>query len=184
MPRSPATVQPGRDDSVRVSLGKPEPLPALAGSTAATAELASNRALSPWKADQPAGRIASSPVPQPARQHGERPRAEPTRTPEAESKPASRVCEDAGTILAECEAQVRSLDTYQVRMSRVERVGGRLQPEEEVILSIRRDPKAVRLEWNTGSNQGREVIYSTQLDPGSLFVHMPSSAIPLPTMKI
>jgi hypothetical protein len=76
------------------------------------------------------------------------------------------------------------LDTYQVHMSRIERVGGRLQPEEDVLLSIRREPKAVRLEWAKGPNQGREVIYSTRLDRRSLFVHMPSAAIPLPTMKI
>ena len=35
-----------------------------------------------------------------------------------------------------------------------------------------------------GPNQGREVIYSSRLDDRSLFVHMPKSAIPLPTMKI
>jgi hypothetical protein len=63
-------------------------------------------------------------------------------------------------------------------------VGGRLQPEESILLSIRRDPKAVRLEWSAGPNQGREVIYSSRLDQRSLFVHQPSSPIPLPTMKI
>jgi hypothetical protein len=94
------------------------------------------------------------------------------------------VSQDPGTILAQSEAKLRSLSTYQVKVSRVERVGGQLQPEEEIILSIRRDPKAVRLEWPVGPNQGREVIYSHPLDPRSLFVHMPGSAIPLPTMRI
>src|SRR5204863_9883716 len=75
-------------------------------------------------------------------------------------------------------------DTYQVKIARIERVGGRLQPEEEIPLSIRRDPKAVRLEWAAGPNQGREVIYSSRLDQRSLYVHLPKSAIPLPTMKI
>ena len=69
-------------------------------------------------------------------------------------------------------------------MSRVERVDGRLQPEEEVILSIHREPKEVRLTWASGPSQGREVIYSTRVDAKSLFVHMPKSAIPLPTMKM
>jgi hypothetical protein len=182
--RSRATARPERDEPVPVSLGRPEPLPAFADSTAATTEPASSPARSPWKPDQPAARAASSRVPQPARQPGQPHTAEQTRTALAQGQPARRAAQDARTILAQCQARVESLDTYQVRMSRVERVGGRLQPEEEVILSIRRDPKAVRLEWTSGSNRGREVIYSTQLDQGSLFVHMPSSAIPLPTMKI
>ena len=69
-------------------------------------------------------------------------------------------------------------------MSRVERVDGRLQPEEEVVLSIHRQPKEVRLQWASGPSEGREVIYSTRVDDRSLFVHMPKSAIPLPTMKM
>ena len=39
-------------------------------------------------------------------------------------------------------------------MSRVERVNGRLQPEEEVVLSIHRQPKEVRLQWASGSERG------------------------------
>ncbi len=45
-------------------------------------------------------------------------------------------------------------------------------------------PKAVRLEWADGPNKGREVIYSSTLDPQMIFVHMASSPIPIPTMKI
>ena len=76
------------------------------------------------------------------------------------------------------------LKTYQVKISRQERVQGQLQPEEDILLSIRRNPKAVRLEWSNGPNQGREVIYSSTLDPGMIFVHQPSTAILLPSMKI
>lgn len=71
-----------------------------------------------------------------------------------------------------------------MRVSRLERVGGQMQPEEEIVLSIRRDPKAVRLEWASGPSKGREVIYSRVLDPRMIFVHMPATAIPLPVMKI
>ena len=39
-------------------------------------------------------------------------------------------------------------------MQRRERVGGAVQPEEEVLLSIRRKPKAVRLEWTERIEQG------------------------------
>jgi hypothetical protein len=76
------------------------------------------------------------------------------------------------------------LRTYQVQVSRLERVNGLLQPEENIVLSIQRDPKAVRLEWTAGPNQGREVIYAHGLDQRSLFVHQSSSAIPLPTIKV
>jgi hypothetical protein len=91
---------------------------------------------------------------------------------------------DAGMLLSRADATLDALKTYQVRMTRVERVGGQLQPEEEILLSVRRDPKAVRLEWTTGQNQGREVIYSSVLDPASLYIHMASSALPLPAIKI
>ena len=63
-------------------------------------------------------------------------------------------------------------------------MGGQLQPQEELSLSVRTEPKAVRLEWADGPNKGREVIYSSALDPRMLFVHMANSAIPLPSMKI
>jgi hypothetical protein len=76
------------------------------------------------------------------------------------------------------------LKTYQVEISRQERVHGQLQAEEAIRLSIRSDPKAVRLEWSSGPNKGREVIYSSALDPRVMFVHEPGTAIVLPSMKI
>jgi hypothetical protein len=71
-----------------------------------------------------------------------------------------------------------------MKVSRVERVGGQLQPQEEIALSVRSEPKAVRLEWSEGANKGREVIYSSLLDPRMLYVHSGNSAIPLPSIKI
>ena len=87
-------------------------------------------------------------------------------------------------LLERAEHRVTSLSTYQVKMQRTERTRGRLQPEEEIVMSIRREPKAVRFTWENGPNQGREVIYSSAIDPRMLFVHMSNTAIPLPTMKI
>jgi hypothetical protein len=84
----------------------------------------------------------------------------------------------------QAEVRLEALNTYQVKITRTERIGDRLQPEEEILLSVRRDPKAVRLEWISGPNKGREVIYSTALDQRMLFVHTPSSVIPIPTMRI
>jgi hypothetical protein len=190
-PGSPSTSgRPARDETIRVTLGNPEPLPTLsspAGAVLAASVVASSHAPDPdsspsLAARQPAPRLADD-----AEGRPEAAVATSNRAPRRQAKHGSRPSPssvDARSILAQSEAKLRSLDTYQVKMSRVERVDGRLQPEEEVILSIHRQPKEVRLQWASGPSQGREVIYSTRVDDRSLFVHMPRSAIPLPTMKV
>jgi hypothetical protein len=92
--------------------------------------------------------------------------------------------EDAKLILAQAAAKLDGLDAYQVKMQRRERVGGSVLPEEEVLLSIRRKPKAVRLEWTTGASKGREVIFSPSLDSKMIYVHQPQAAVVVPSMKI
>ena len=104
--------------------------------------------------------------------------------PKANTPPRTAEVLDTKAILAQAEARLNGMNTYQVKISRIERVGGQLQPEEDILLSVQRDPKAVRLEWADGPNKGREVIYSSTLDPQMIFVHMASSPIPIPTMKI
>ncbi len=189
---------PIRDDGLRVTLGPPEPLPALshpAPLASPDATLASNTFPSPADRDRPPpeavaeSKSATDAAPRLAG-HGDEgaddrgnpnePVASPS--PKRPVKPASPA-RDAQSILAQSRNKLDSLATYQVKISRTERVNERLLPEEQIVLSIRRDPKAVRLEWTDGPNQGREVIYSTAVDKGSLFVHMPKSALPLPTMK-
>ncbi len=160
---------PGRDETIRVTLGTPEPLPTH--SRPADPSLAMAAAASPPEAGRAKRRTVDEPGPAPRRPSS--PTARPGPSPE-----------EARAILARSEARLKSLGTYQVKMSRVERVDGRLQPEEEVILSVHRQPKEVRLQWASGPGQGREVIYSTRVDARSLFVHMPKTAIPLPTMKM
>ena len=91
---------------------------------------------------------------------------------------------DSKALLAQAEMKLATLKSYQVKISRQERVQGQLQPQEDILLSIRRNPKAVRLEWSSGPNQGREVIYSNTLDPAMIFVHQPSTAMLIPSMKI
>ena len=144
----PFTQGPG-EKTVRVTLGRPEPLPTRAQPAAATSELASKPSPSPRKIE---GTTENAPDPQ--------------------------------AILARAEARLHGMNTYQVKISRIERVGRQLQPEEEILLSIQRDPKAVRLEWADGPNKGREVIYSSALDPKMIFVHVANTAISIPTMKI
>ena len=53
-----------------------------------------------------------------------------------------------------------------------------------MVLSIRRNPKAVRLEWPKGPSKGREVIYSASLNPRTMYVNMANSALPIPRMSI
>jgi hypothetical protein len=78
-------------------------------------------------------------------------------------------------IVEESRQKVATLDNYQVLMSRQENVKGSVQPAEEVQLSLRRDPKAVRLEWLDGPNKGREVIYN---HGGLMHVNMPGTLVP------
>ncbi len=87
-------------------------------------------------------------------------------------------------ILGRAKKRLDSIDSYRVSMTRVERVNGRLQAEENVILSVRRSPMAVRLQWEDGPSKGREVIYSTSLDDRTIHVNMAKAAIPLPRMSI
>ncbi len=91
---------------------------------------------------------------------------------------------DASLILAKAQARLQAIDAYQVKMQRRERVGSSVLPEEELVLSIRRKPKAVRLEWVSGSSKGREVIFSPSLDEKMIYVHQPGAASVLPSVRI
>jgi hypothetical protein len=172
-----------RDDAIRVSLGRPEPLPGVGIALASTERPASTAAASSsWKADSKKEPVSASVADlSDAVEPSEIREPEPARLAKA---PESAPGEDWKTILTRADAKLAALQTYQMRVSRMERVGGQIQPEEEILLSIRRDPKAVRLEWASGPSKGREVIYSSKLDPRMIFVHMPATTIPLPVMKI
>jgi hypothetical protein len=183
------------DSSAQVSLGNPEPLPVV---TLADVDHGSQKPAAPdqapsWKPEKTESTLDSGPVlSQPVdgdgipnqapalvaeREHATAP-ADIIDTADASSKA------DSAALLARAETRLDGMKSYNVQISRLERVNGQLQPEEDILLSIRRDPKAVRLEWSSGPNKGREVIYSTTIDPRLIFVHMPAGAIPLPVMKI
>src|SRR5262249_26067888 len=66
----------------------------------------------------------------------------------------------AASLVAASRARIESWTSYQVELNRQERVGESLQEAEDVVLSIRRQPRAVRLEWPSGPHRGREVLYS------------------------
>lgn len=87
-------------------------------------------------------------------------------------------------VLEESRKAIDALKTYQVKMTHQERVNDRLNPIEDVILSIRRAPKAVRLEWLDGPNKGREVLYAADANGGLMHVRMAPTLVPLPRLSM
>ena len=183
------------DSNVRVSLGSPEPLPrvALADVDHGSTKLATAGASPSWKPEKKESSLDSGPTLSEPEDDDEIKDHAPRMVAEREqvSAPAqtsgaakSSPTVDQAALLARAEARLKAMKTYKVKISRLERVNGQLQPEEDILLSIRRDPKAVRLEWSSGPSNGREVIYSSAIDPRMIFVHMPAGAIPLPVMRI
>lgn len=206
-PRGRATA----DESVRVTLGRPESLPVLKDPDGAPGPLvasttpqpasnatvpAASRPPSTRPADEPlapaaAPEIAAADAPL------EPPPAEPAprgdaRAEEGPALAGAQVAAEASgpsapdlkSILDQAKARLEAMSTYQVAITRVERVGNQVLPEEKALLSIRRNPKAVRLEWPEGSNKGREVIYSAAINERMMHVNVANSAIPIPRMSI
>ncbi|MDX2038681.1 MAG: DUF1571 domain-containing protein [Isosphaeraceae bacterium] len=92
--------------------------------------------------------------------------------------------DSAETVVKNARRKLDAMKTYQVALHRQERVGGVLLPEEDVVLSVRRSPKAVRLEWPNGSSKGREVIYSASENGGLMHVNMPNAVVPIPRLSL
>jgi hypothetical protein len=196
------TTARARDDenAIRVTLGRPESLPVVGAPLSdSPPDRAIASAASPggWKKE--GERLAQS-DPREVDDRASEPLSEPrelarsTVAPRKRKRPAtsekSLVAENrpdvdqVQEILNRAKAKLRTIETYQVTMTRVERVNGKLQPEEEVLLSVRRQPQAVRLQWDNGPSKGREVIYSAAVDDKVIHVNMANAAIPLPRMSI
>jgi Protein of unknown function (DUF1571) len=183
-PDATAQPRPARtDESVRITLGRPESLPVMKGSTGKTEpELAAADAPRPSFTPSPSKTRAAAPAAPKDEAEAPVELASAAPTPRA-SKPKDPD-QKLRTILDEAKQRLEAMSTYQVNISRAERVGSQLQSPEEVLLSVRRKPKAVRLEWPTGSSKGREVIYSTAINDKAMFVNVANSALPIPRMTI
>jgi len=180
--RGAASTERDRTGMTHVTLGRPEPLPALALDDRARRLAAADSSRS-WRPERPP--VSSESASEPAAPRPDESATLVLATP----APAALAASESGSgeataVLAEADAALKTLKTYSLKVSRIERIGGKLQPREDMSLSVRAEPKAVRLEWADGPNKGREVIYSSALDPKMIFVHMANSAIPLPPMKI
>jgi len=85
-------------------------------------------------------------------------------------------------LVAEARSALDAMSNYEVSLHRQERINGQLLPEEDIVLAIRRNPKAVRLTWSEGPNQGREVLYRSDEPGGSMHVKMANPALPRMTL--
>jgi hypothetical protein len=101
------------------------------------------------------------------------------RDPAPAPEPAPAQAADVGQMVAEARSRLDRATTYQAAMHRQERVGTTLLPAEDLIVSIRREPKAVRLSWPEGPNKGREAIYRADSGDGKMHVNMPNSGLPV-----
>jgi hypothetical protein len=90
----------------------------------------------------------------------------------------------ANAIVATARQRLDVLESYQVAINRQERVGDSLQEPEDILLSIRRNPRAVRLQWQQGPHQGREALYAEKETGGMLQVNMADSKIPMPRVSL
>lgn len=178
-------------DAVRVTLGRPESLPVVAGVPPdASAKNLVASAAPQWKKESKESADRDREVVdrhvEPARRRTEPSLASAAPARRDAAAPLAETSEAKGAeILDRAQSKLESLTSYQVSMSRVERVGSRLQPEETVLLSIRRVPRAVRLQWDDGPSKGREVIYSTTLDDRVIHVNMTNGGpLSIPRMSI
>lgn len=112
------------------------------------------------------------------------PAAAPEAAPAIDPSGANRERLTPPNLVAEARRAVDAIPGYQVRLDRQERVGPKLQEKESVMLSIRRSPRAVRIEWPTGPHKGREVLFARGDGPDLMHVNMPGALVPRITLPI
>jgi Protein of unknown function (DUF1571) len=116
--------------------------------------------------------------------------AQPTEEPPAipEALPAVETARpdpmgEIEQVINRAQETLDATSTYRVQMTRQERVDDKLLDQEVVRLNIRRSPLGVLLEWPSGPNEGREVLFSEQECGGLMHVKL-AGKIPVPPLKI
>ncbi len=170
------------DTSIRVTLGRPESLPTLKDPVDTAGPMLASTSTGNWKrgASGSGERAARPARPAPPRAAGEA-RERVDLAAAQRSTDRERQLQE---VLTTARERLDALSTYRVNITRVERVGATLQPEEDVVLNIRRKPKAVLLQWTKGPSQGREVIYSAAINNRMMYVNSGNSALPIPRMTL
>ncbi len=101
----------------------------------------------------------------------------------APKPPAEGAIATIKPLLAQARKTLGSMKNYRVTMDRQERVNGALGDAERIVLSIRRDPKGVLLQWPDGPQKGREVLYSTPEGEGKIHLNMADTPL-VPRMAL
>jgi hypothetical protein len=189
------------DSSIRVTLGRPESLQTLTDAPSTNEPIVASAPVTNWhrsgdgrstsrRSATAAAKSSTSARARAAKQELKDERlasSEPHRNGSeapAQQKRAENGDDRLFTLIRTARSQLDAMSSYQVTMTRVERVGGLLQTEDDVLLSVRRKPRAVRLEWASGPTKGREVIYSQTLSDHAMYVNMANSSLPMPRMAI
>src|SRR5262249_17539051 len=60
------------------------------------------------------------------------------------------------------------LDSYIVRLTRREQVGGKTDPEQVILFKFRKQPWSIHLKWLSDEGKGREVVYAKGQHQGKL----------------
>jgi hypothetical protein len=105
---------------------------------------------------------------------------EPAVTPAPSSPGAANGLSTMRGLVEASRTRLAGFQSYQTRLERQERVGNQLQQPEQVVLSIRRTPRAVRIEWPDGPTKGREVVY---VAGGPMHIKMPNNPL-MPRMSM
>src|SRR5262249_6501251 len=127
---APRVAEVRLNDGIRLTLGSPEPLPGLALLEPSPERLASVGSTSQWRPESTdrARNTASAPTVAADRlSRGDTVK----RDVSPETPPALTV--DSQDILSQAEARLDALSTYEVRLSRIERIRGQIQLEEDML---------------------------------------------------
>ncbi len=131
--------------------------------------------------------VARSSQSRPENEPNDSHRTQPASNPQQSSTSTPPKRDDVAKIRTLVDASRKNLSAignYEVQVTRQERVGNLLQPEENVVFSIRRVPRAVRLQWREGENKGREVIYAEGENSDQMHINQPSALVPRISLPI
>jgi Protein of unknown function (DUF1571) len=79
--------------------------------------------------------------------------------PAANVRPAEPAEDPLRRVYRLASTEYGRIDSYIVRLTRREQVGGKDQPQEIIELAFRKEPFSVRFKWLDDTNKGRQALY-------------------------